>query len=221
MPTTFKKIALTAALAAIMTSGGASSIAPFDVSAAYAQGNSGDRGAAGNRGASRSAEARGRSAEARSNGQGRGNGASAANLGSSNGVGRGALASELKGLNAAHANPQALANAAPNSMPGKLAAFRDEYVDVLDATIAFRDATDALAGYPLFESTFDEGTIEYEEAWALYLSERTLLEEAVRDAETALIAENTTYNESYFALTGGVQLSPEAETELLRLLGLQ
>ncbi|MBR2655058.1 MAG: hypothetical protein IKD58_00955 [Loktanella sp.] len=215
MPTILKKIALTAALAAIMTSGGASGIAPFDVSAAYAQGNSGDRGA------SRSAEARGRSAEARSNGQGRGNGASAANLGLSNGVGRGALASELKGLNAAHANPQALANAAPNSMPGKLAAFRDEYVDVLDAAIAFRDATDALAAYPPFESTFDEDTIEHEEALALYELERTLLEEAVRDAEDALIAENATYNESYFALTGGVQLSPEAETELLRLLGLQ
>ena len=37
---------------------------------------------------------------------------------------RGALARELKGLNAAHANPNALANASPNSMVGKVAAYQ-------------------------------------------------------------------------------------------------
>jgi len=42
-------------------------------------------------------------------------------------AGNGALASELKWLNAAHANPRALANAAPNSMPGKLHMFREAY----------------------------------------------------------------------------------------------
>ena len=244
MSTNLKKIALTATLAALMTSGGAGGIAPFGVNAAYAQGNSGDRGAAGNRSAetrgqsgearstgqnrsngasskNRNTETRGRSDEARSTGQSSSNGASSENRGASNDAGRGALASELKGLNAAHANPQALANADPNSMPGKLAAFRDEYVDVLDATIALRDATDALEAYPRFESTFEEGTVEYNEALALYEADRRLLEEATRDAEARLIALNTTYNESYAALTGGVQLSPEAESELLRLLGLQ
>lgn len=39
-------------------------------------------------------------------------------------VNRGALASELKGLNAAHANPNALANASPDSMVGKVAAYQ-------------------------------------------------------------------------------------------------
>lgn len=39
-------------------------------------------------------------------------------------VNRGALASELKGLNAAHANPNALKNASPNSMVGKVAAYQ-------------------------------------------------------------------------------------------------
>ncbi|MBQ2261785.1 MAG: hypothetical protein II336_10485 [Loktanella sp.] len=172
MPTNLAKIVFTAMLAALITSGGGSGIAPFEFSAAYAQGNSGVRSAAGNRGASRSAEAHGRSGEVQSNGQGRGNGASAANRGASNGVGRSALASELKELNAANASPQALANAAPNSMPGKLAAFRDEYVDVLDATIAFRDATDALEAYPPFEATFEEGTVEYGQALVLYDANR-------------------------------------------------
>lgn len=221
MPTTLKKIVVTAALAAIMTSGGVSGIAPFDVSAVSAQGNSGDRGATGNQGANRSVEARGTSAEARSNGQGRGNVASAENLGASNNGGRGALASELKGLNAAHANPQALANAAPNSMPGKLAAFRDEYVGVLDATIALRNATDALEAYLVFETNFEENTVEYPDALALYEADLQLLVDAVSDAEAELIALSSTYNETYVALTGGVQLSPEAESELLRLLGLQ
>lgn len=39
-------------------------------------------------------------------------------------VNRGALASELKGLNAAHANPNALKNASPDSMVGKVAAYK-------------------------------------------------------------------------------------------------
>lgn len=221
MRTNLKEIALTAALAALVASGGASGIAPFEVNAAYAQGNSGDRGAADNRSTNGSAETRGRSSESRPTGQSRGNGAPTEIRGASSGVSRGVLASELKGLNAAHANPQALANASPDSMPGKLAAFRDEYVDVLDATIAFRDATDALDAYPPFETTFEEGTVEYEEALELYEADRLLLEQTVSDAESDLIALNTTYNESYAALTGGVQLSPEAESELLRLLGLQ
>ncbi|PWE48083.1 hypothetical protein DEM26_20120 [Thioclava sp. NG1] len=37
---------------------------------------------------------------------------------------QGALASELKGLNAAHASPTALANAAPNSQVGRIAAYK-------------------------------------------------------------------------------------------------
>lgn len=42
------------------------------------------------------------------------------------GNGRGALASELRGLNAAHANQNALENASPNSMPGKLYIYQQE-----------------------------------------------------------------------------------------------
>jgi hypothetical protein len=40
----------------------------------------------------------------------------------------GAVASELKGLNAAHANLQAYANAAPNSQVGRIAAYREAYL---------------------------------------------------------------------------------------------
>jgi hypothetical protein len=40
--------------------------------------------------------------------------------------GRGVLARELRGLNAAHANQNALENASPNSMPGKLYIYQQE-----------------------------------------------------------------------------------------------
>lgn len=55
-------------------------------------------------------------------------------------VNRGALASELKGLNAAHANPNALANASPNSMVGKVAAYQaavlnQEAIEELEAQL--------------------------------------------------------------------------------------
>ncbi|WP_212522894.1 hypothetical protein [Actibacterium sp. MT2.3-13A] len=68
------------------------------------------------------------------------------------GAGRGALASELKGLNAAHASPQALANASPDSQVGRIAAYRDailaeetarQDLELADQNLA--DARDALA----------------------------------------------------------------------------
>lgn len=50
---------------------------------------------------------------------------------------QGALASELKGMNAVHANPNALLNADPDSQVGRIAAYRD-------AALATTDAADAV-----------------------------------------------------------------------------
>lgn len=52
---------------------------------------------------------------------------------SANGYAGAALSSELGSLNAAHASPAALANAAPGSMPGKLRDYRDTFRGLLSA----------------------------------------------------------------------------------------
>ena len=57
----------------------------------------------------------------KSNGNGRADAGRPANPG---GNGRGAIASELGALNAAHANQQTLENAAPESMPGRLYSYQ-------------------------------------------------------------------------------------------------
>ncbi|WP_114965503.1 hypothetical protein [Alkalilacustris brevis] len=119
---------------------------PDAVAAQGASGNSGDRGASGgDRG--RSGDAPGRSAD---------RGASAsANAGgaSSNAGSRGALASELRGLNAANANPQALANAAPDSQVGRIATYRE-------ATLAAREINDA---YEALEAEVNDDILAIED----------------------------------------------------------
>ena len=66
--------------------------------------------------------------------------------GKGKGKGRGKLASELKGLNAVHANPNALANASANSRVGRIASYQEaaqltlQEQAELDAIIAERDA---------------------------------------------------------------------------------
>ena len=73
-------------------------------------GNSNAGGNSGNHGASNNASGQGSSSSA-----GRGNANAPA--------GSGAIASALGALNAAHASPSAMANAAPNSQVGKMAAY--------------------------------------------------------------------------------------------------
>lgn len=56
----------------------------------------------------------------------------------------GKLASELKGLNAVHANANAFANASPNSQVGRIATYRDAALDTISATDALDAATEAI-----------------------------------------------------------------------------
>lgn len=66
------------------------------------------------------------------NGNGRGNSANAQNTEKGNN-GRGAIASELKGLNAAHANINAMMNADPNSQVGQIYAYQQAIVAAKEA----------------------------------------------------------------------------------------
>ena len=72
--------------------------------------------------------------------------------------GRGVLARELRGLNAAHANQNALENASPNSMPGKLYIYQQEQPELR------ADAADALAEYERLSAlTAEEIAAEFSE----------------------------------------------------------
>ncbi|WP_322889771.1 MULTISPECIES: hypothetical protein [unclassified Yoonia] len=207
MSKTSNKLISSAVMAVVLAASGAVIVTPLASSAAYAQGNSAGRGNSDERGRGNDRESR---ADVRSDASG-----------ASETRGRGALASELKGFNAAHASPQALANASPDSMPGRLAAFRNEYGVVYDATVALNDATKAVEDYPAFSSDLEEGSDEYLAALAQYELDLGVLQTAVSDAERALIDASVDYTAAYAALTDGVQLSAEAQDELLRLLGLR
>lgn len=94
---------------------------------------------------SNSAESRGNSANAQASNGTSGNQtgkAAAASGGNSNG----ALASELKGLNAVKANPNALENAAPNSQVGRIAAYQDAAVLTIEAQASLDEAEATVAG---------------------------------------------------------------------------
>jgi len=124
------------------------------------------------------------------NGNGRGNGnqpsASQQNVDGDEGSkdegkpGRGAIASELKGLNAAHANINALMNASPNSQVGRIAS----YYFAVNAT------DDLLADIAAAEGYFDAETLESIAAY--------------EDAIAALDPESPTYEAELEALTNSL-----------------
>ncbi len=162
------------------------------------------------------------------NGNGRGNGGGRDNAesnsrggNSSNGNnGRGAIASELRGLNAAHANQRAMENASPNSMPGKLYAYQIEQQSI-EAEIAAAEVEEraARAEYDrLIGLSEDEIAANFPDGG---------YEDAITDAANDLLsAQGNTLaarereNESLMVLTGGRTLSDDALAELNRLLGL-
>ena len=89
----------------------------------------------------------GNSENAGNNGNGGTNNA-AKTTGSNNG--NGALASELKGMNAVHANPNALKNADPNSQVGKIAAYQNAALATQAAELAVETAASNFASAPNF-----------------------------------------------------------------------
>jgi hypothetical protein len=99
-------------------------------------GNDGDRGNGGDRGNSGDRGESGEDGNSGNRGSDR-NGERPSN--------HGAVASELKGLNAAHANPTAMENAAPTSRVGQLAAYKDAALASQEAAGNVAAATEALA----------------------------------------------------------------------------
>lgn len=147
----------------------------------------------------------------------RGNNRSAnAERGATGNNGRGHLARELRGLNAAHANANALANASPNSMPGKLNAYRQAQ-EGFAGVIAIQDAT--YAEYQrLIGLTEEEIEIEFPDGG--YEDAVTNAAIEYETAQANAVEAQTTADESLSVLTGGRELSDAALAELWRLLNL-
>lgn len=139
---------------------------------------------------------------------------------------RGALASALGSLNAANANPKALANASPDSMPGKLFIYQQTGGITVAQIGAINDARDALGAIDGLDAdallaSYDangDGLIDEVEQ-AVYEGEVA----AAKESYDALIAED---GDAYAAL-GALQaedaaltLSKAALDELNRMLGL-
>ena len=156
----------------------------------------------------------GRSNEARGNQSERGNGASERQASGNNG--RGHLARELGNLNAAHANPNALANASPNSMPGKLYIYKMAQEDFA-AVVAIQDEKyedlQALKELPEAEIDIEFPEGGYDEA----VTAANMAYDTARD--DALEAQGAAAD-SLAVLTDGRELSEVALAELWRLLGL-
>jgi hypothetical protein len=149
---------------------------------------------------------------------------------------QGDLASELKGLNAVKANPNALDHAAPNSQVGRIAAYRDAAELTLTAHAALQDAEAVLAGLDVpARSTgeidaaiadLDPAAAGYVETLAALEAERALAatyEEAVATVETAAARmEAATAAEAAALLTasGGRVLSHEAIAHIRSVLDL-
>jgi hypothetical protein len=153
----------------------------------------------------------------------------------------GALASELKGLNAAHASPMALANAAPNSQVGRIAAYAgavqavaaaQETLAALEADLAalsqesprpsadIQAEIDALAD-PEGADAEAAASLTEELAAALSHEESTgALTAEIKALAAEIAASEQLQADALLAAAGGRTLSPEALAELHALLGL-
>lgn len=146
----------------------------------------------------------------------RGNNGNRDARGNSANNGRGALARELGGLNAAHASQNGLANASPNSATGKLYVYQQaaRSVSTLQAQVVetgdFYRALTAMSEeqFVALNPTLD------------YASTLTAAGQSYQDAMNALSMAETDASTSLSVLTGGRALSDSAIDELHALLGL-
>lgn len=150
--------------------------------------------------------------------------------------GNGALASELKGLNAVKANPNALEHAAPNSQVGRIAAYRDAAQASINAQTALTDAETALAGLEVPArdieaidgdiAALDPNSAGYADDLAALQAERTNAK-AYTDAMAAvdlatkqLATSGETEQAALLAASGGRELSDEAIAYIRSVLKL-
>jgi uncharacterized protein YukE len=202
--------------------------------AVFAGGKGGGGGHGGGQGGGQGGERGGGRGEERSAERGGGG------QGASQGQGR--YASELKGLNAAHASPTALAHAAANSQVGRIATYQEAALftleaeqDLADAEKALQDELDSYTGRTSEEIQSDIGELDpeaegYEDALSALEDELAAaeahesrvveLEDAVEAAEDALEGAEDAEAEAFLAASGGRTLSPEAMAYFRGLLGL-
>lgn len=127
------------------------------------------------------------------NGNGNGNGGNGNNGngnggGNAGGNGNGAIASALGALNAAHASPNALANASPNSRVGLIAIYQEAAIATTELTAAEAEALALLEGLTAPTRTVEEIQAELDQAIIDGL-DTTVLEAELADAEAHATAQ--------------------------------
>ena len=144
-----------------------------------------------------------------------------------NSVNHGTIASELKGLNAAHASQNGLENSSPNSMPGKLYTYQQAAL----ATAAVQDASKALAtlnamtAKEISEYSGGDYALALGEAQSTYNDALLALgspdADPVAEADAGPDAEvELALDAMLLELSGWEELTPEALAALKTLLGL-
>lgn len=190
-----------------------------DAGAAFAQGQ-GNGGGNGNGKGGDNGNAGGNS-----NGQGKAGGQGKSATAGSNG--NGALASELAGMNAVHANPKALENADPNSQVGRIATYREAAVATQGATTAvaqadvdLQAANGLMATAEAMPATTDEEIAARDQAIADAQAAIDAANVALADATAALTTAAETEEAALTEATGGRELSAEALAAVRAELGL-
>lgn len=183
-----RKVLLVLSVSALFMGPVSPILSTLDIGAAHAKGGGGgDKGGGGGGGGKGGGDkgGGGKGSGGEKGGNGKGGGASDRGAGSASASerasgkpakpevrGNGSAASQLKGLNAAHASAQALANASPNSRVGRIATYLGATQAALSAGDAFADADAAFGALAALEGdiaalaqafpTFDEAA--YQEA---------------------------------------------------------
>ncbi len=207
------KVTLTALTLAMMAIGPLStSIIPAaGLDAAFAErGGNGNGGGGGN---------------GNSGGNGGGGGNGNGNGGNGDGGnGRGAVASELKGLNAAHASPNALLHANPNSQVGRIATYKTAALATVEAQSALEDLTppartiaEIEADMLLLDPTLDAEALA---VLQLELNDANAYEEALAEVEGIIAGAEQAEADALLAASGGRELSDAAIAELRAMLDL-
>jgi hypothetical protein len=151
-------------------------------------------------------------------------------------TGKGGLASELKGLNAVRANPNALEHAAPGSQVGRIALYRDAALATNEIAKAQDEAAAALAELPVPTATVEEvdaaialldpAAVDYAAALAALEEERADIVAynealaAVADFDDDLTAAQDAEDAALLVASGGRSLSDEAIAYIRSVLNL-
>ena len=146
------------------------------------------------------------------------------------------LASELKGMNAVKANPNALAHAAPNSQVGRIAAYRDAALLTKAAQETLHQASVDLAALPVPTrdlaaidaaiDALDPLAIDHAAALAALQAEADAVQAydaaatALDAATEAALTAQATENDALLIASGGRILSDEAVAYIRDVLNL-